>query len=993
MFIGATVHRVTTVQQNLLDANTAPGMSASREYGPLDPTGPAIAGIALSNAPADMKTRLSITRAFLLTFLTLFLLSFGIVGYVWISGEYASFRAEAASLKAAFFQDRKSLIVSEVEKVVDYIHYRKNRTEKRLKEIIRRRTDEAHAVATSIYRQYRDDHTGTEIREMIRNALRPIRYRHGKGYFFALNFSGEIQLHADRPHLEGSNLLHILDTRGQPVNKHFIEIARTKGEGFYRYTWTKPGESGRDYPKISFVKHFKPYDWIIGTGAYLDDVERDIKEEVLDRIAEIRFEGDNYIFAGEWNGMSLTEPSKGKDMWEVTDVNGVKIVQALVAKARSGGGFVRYVLPRFSNRRSAPKISYVKAIPDWQWYVGAGVYVDEVEAIIGDKRAILHRTVERHILKIALILLGLTGAMCGAAALIHRRLDNSFRSFMVFFRNAAQRKEVIDPDRLSFSEFIAMGRSANEMIDARNRAEADLKWSEEKYRQLFRHASDAVLVLDETTHAIVDANRAALALFGYTEGEIAALSWEDLSEADRLPTIPSPDQRPLDPSSSRFQFLRKNGGLFAGEVSTGRFEADGRAHRILTVRDTSERDRLENQLRQAQKMEAIGAVAGGIAHDFNNILGVIMGNAQLMEMEADDLPRAHSIRKRLSTMLDAAERARELVRQILTFSRSVEQDKQPTLLSPIVKEALKFIRSSIPSTIGIEQRSISDRITVLADPTQMYQVILNLCTNAAQAMGEAGGKLTVSIDIHESEAPTAKGALDLTPGPYVRLSVADTGPGMDVETRQRIFEPYFTTKSADEGTGLGLAVVHGIVSSHGGAIHVYSEPGTGSVFNVYLPLAATATDTVADRGLPDMPRGGERILLVDDEEMLVEWGREALERLGYRVTALSDSRAALALFVSRPRDFDLVITDVTMPGMTGDALAREAKAVRPDIPVILCTGFTGRFTPESVREMGLGELIYKPLNIRSLAETIRAALEEPAQQACSTTKTGKDDPL
>ncbi|OGQ87404.1 MAG: hypothetical protein A2512_01570 [Deltaproteobacteria bacterium RIFOXYD12_FULL_56_24] len=384
-----------------------------------------------------------------------------------------------------------------------------------------------------------------------------------------------------------------------------------------------------------------------------------------------------------------------------------------------------------------------------------------------------------------------------------------------------------------------------------------------------------------------------------------------------------------------------------------------------------EKDRLETQLRQAQKMEAIGTLAGGIAHDFNNILSIIFGYNDLAIREKDP-----NIRQEYHEELKkGAVRAQELVAQILAFSRKAEQQKQPLQVSLIIKEALKMLRASIPTTIEIRQ-NITASGMVLADPTQIHQLIMNLCTNASYAMRETGGTLAVSlteVKIGEQDY----GYANLTPGSYLKLEVSDTGGGIDLKNQEKIFEPYFTTKRPGEGTGLGLAVVHGIVKSHHGHITVYSEPRKGASFHVYLPLTEQVVGPLPDKSAPNDLRGkGERILFVDDEGQIREVMAAILSRNNYQVTTFADGVQAWEEFQKQPGQFDLVITDMTMPAMTGAELAQKILALRPETPVIICTGQSELINKEKALAMGIREYLNKPVQMETLLGAARKALEK-----------------
>jgi PAS domain S-box-containing protein len=391
-------------------------------------------------------------------------------------------------------------------------------------------------------------------------------------------------------------------------------------------------------------------------------------------------------------------------------------------------------------------------------------------------------------------------------------------------------------------------------------------------------------------------------------------------------------------------------------------------------KDVTVEMRLERELRQAQKMEAIGTLAGGIAHDFNNILAIIMGFTEIAMLK---LPEPGPVRDNLQRVMDAGARATDLVRQILTFSRSSEHEKQPVDFAVFIKEALKLMRPLLPTTIEIQSDiAVSPApVLVLMDSTEIHQVLMNLCTNAAHAMGEKGGTLSVRVTEFVADAVLASRHLDIEPGGYVCLSVSDTGHGMDAALIERIFDPYFTTKELGAGTGLGLPVVQGIVKGHGGAITVYSEPGTGTTFKVFLPRIAGGAAAEAPAA-EIYPPGSERILFVDDERNLAQLGAEMLEPSGYTVSVATDSRVALEAFRADPGAFDLVITDMTMPHLTGRQLAAEIKAIRRDLPVILCTGFSELINERSAREEGIDDFLMKPYGVGDLLRTIHKVLRK-----------------
>lgn len=417
---------------------------------------------------------------------------------------------------------------------------------------------------------------------------------------------------------------------------------------------------------------------------------------------------------------------------------------------------------------------------------------------------------------------------------------------------------------------------------------------------------------------------------------------------------------------------KKNGEMWEEEATISPvFDLSGKIINYVAVkRDVTTVVKLERQILQSQKMEAIGTLAGGIAHDFNNILTSIIGYT---EISIINLTESHETRENLDQVLQAGFRAKNLTKQILTFSRHGEQELKPVQLHSTIKESLKLLRATLPSTIDICQDIDENAGTVIADPTQICQVILNLCTNAEYAMRNKGGILTVSLKPIEADNNFSSSNW-FDERPYVLITVNDTGYGIDKKTIEHIFDPFFTTKDPGEGTGMGLSIAHGIVASHGGIILVHSEPGKGSTFNVYLPTIEEEEAAGEETTFTEAPRGTEKILFVDDEVPLTELGHKMLKSLGYEVEIRTSSIEAFKAFQAMPDKFDLIITDQTMPNMNGETFIKKVLQIRPGMPTILCTGFSHTITAEKAKSIGVREYILKPYHIYDIAKAIRSAL-------------------
>jgi len=536
-----------------------------------------------------------------------------------------------------------------------------------------------------------------------------------------------------------------------------------------------------------------------------------------------------------------------------------------------------------------------------------------------------------------------------------------------------------------FEEAVKTARVLQQVVEERARIEEELRQNQEKYQQLIDNSNDAIYLLYNRKFEFI--NRKFQEMFKVTMEEVNQPGFDFLElVAPRSRTLIEERRRKAElgeDTEPKYEFiaLSRDGREVEVEASVSRTKYKDGTAILGVVRDISHRKQLEHQVRQAQKVEAIGTLAGGIAHQFNNILAIIRGYAELSH---ESLPENSVLKRNLQHVLTASDRARELVNQILIFSQQAKEGQKPLDLNAIINDSLQLLQSSLPTNIELRQNIESNVGFILAEPNQIRQLIVNLCKNATHAIGTQNGVVGVDLKKVVLAPGNITGLKNLEPGLYMKLMVSDTGHGIERKVKERIFDPFFTTKATGEGMGMGLAVIHGIVKTCGGDIQVESRPGKGTAFHLYFPcIDFEKKEPQKTKELTikvPIPGGNERLLFVDDEQMLVEVHQEILERLGYNVIAVRSGIEALDLFNDDPEIFDLVITDHAMPGMTGIELSRKLLRIRADIPIILCTGLTKTTIAQEAKDAGISEFVMKPIIMKDMAVLIRDVLKRNNQK-------------
>lgn len=527
-------------------------------------------------------------------------------------------------------------------------------------------------------------------------------------------------------------------------------------------------------------------------------------------------------------------------------------------------------------------------------------------------------------------------------------------------------------------------RSLQKEIEERKKTEEALYASEQLFRATFEYAAIGKCLTD-TDGTIRRVNSAFADIMGRQKSELIGCKINDFTHPDDIELSFSNIEALTSGKSKTVSFekryLHSSGRtIWCSVGSTLMRRRDGSPHYCITHVDDitaqkkaeAEKEKLEDQLRQAHKMEAIGTLAGGIAHDFNNILAVILGYADLAD---DDTPEFSPAKQSIEQVQQAALRAKDIVQQILTFSRKQSQKLVPLDLASTISSTLKFIRASIPTTIDIEANIDQKCGVILGDESQINQILINFCTNAAQAMDDIGGTLSIDLQSINLSEDDAKPEQKLLPGSYIVLSVSDTGVGIEEKHLERIFDPYYTTKDIGKGSGMGLAVVHGLVKSHNGFLQVGSTVSQGSTFKVFFPKADAITEKINMKKQIQHYSGSEHLLIVDDEQSIINIMERSIKSMGYSIDATTSSKKALQLFRNDPSRYDLIITDQTMPELTGEALCNKILQTRPDIPIIMCTGYSTKIDKEAARELGVTRFLMKPVSKVELARAIRESID------------------
>ena len=894
---------------------------------------------------------------------------------------YQNFNYHSNQLRQDYITRQKRIIRQEVNRTVDLILYEKAQSEKLTKDKIQAKVYEADAIARNIYQQNSSTKNRAEIQKMILDALRPVRFEGGSGYYFATGLNGVEILFADKPQMEGLNLLDMQDTRGQYVVKNMINIINQSDEGFYEYYWTKPDTKGNEFKKISFIKHFKPFNWFIGTGLYVEDVEKQIRKKLLSTISRIRFDKKGYIFINSLNGDALVANGKllsgTKKLWQEfnSDPEQIKALfnKEYEAAQSENGTYIYYSFIKLGGSgKASPKTSFIRGIPDLQWLIGAGTYLDDIETDIAVLQSDLNRQIKNKILYFSLIALIIVCFFIFLFNRLHNSYKNNVELFISFFSRLNYSNEPIDQDQIQFDELNRMAKIANTMLANRKQTEAALYQSEAKFRELVESSSDLIWEVNRKgvyTYVSPQLEK----ILGYTPEEVIGKTPFDLMPEDEAKKISAifplliKTKKPILNMESITSHKSKKQQIILESSGAPFFDEDGNIAGYRGIsRDITLRKQTEKELRKLQKLKSIGTLAGGIAHDFNNMLAGLFGNIELAKLNISADHKAHLY---IENAHQALQRATHLTNQLLTFAKGGDPILEAVNLQKIVKTSVTFNLSG--SNIKTHFNLPSDLWQIKADKEQIDQVIANLTINAKHAMPN-GGKLYITAkNVSKSQNPTC----DDSQKAFVKLTFQDKGTGISKKHIERIFDPYFSTKQT--GSGLGLATLHSIITRHKGYIKVDSEPDVGTTFTIFLPadnslmkpsLSPHSRNTVEPKATKT------HILVMDDEKMVRDISTEMLKSCGYSVDTAVDGEEALKKYIHAAKNdtpFDIVIMDLTIHGgMGGKETINRLLTIDPEAKAIVSSGYSTDPIMAKYKEYGFKGRVTKPFQIKDLKKAI-----------------------
>jgi len=934
----------------------------------------------------------SLVNDILILFIASMLLLSGSILILQFGSYRKKFVKQSEFINDNYKAEQMAQVKREVERATDLIRARMSSPDTLVESIVKERIYEVYSIIENIYNSNMGKKEDSEIIQMVRDAVRPIRFSNGQGYFFITDMAGNVILNANQPDIEGSNLLQHTSTGVRMTMADMINLLLKGQEARYTYLWTKPDSPGDKHEKISFIKRFDPYDWVIGTGLYTEDVMEVIKSSLLEEISQIRFGKEGYIFINTLDGDALISSGRvvagSGRLWEQagSDEQAMRaLFQKEYAMAMSSeGGYIYYDFPRLTGTGElSTKVSFIYGIRELNWLIGAGIYLDDVRMEIDSLQNLAREDYLKE-LGISLVLtLLIILSFLGLLIIVRRMFIRDFLAFDGFFDKAVRDEVIIDRDSLQYSEFRQMADKANKMQQDKLEAQRNLveererlRNSESKFRLLAENSRDMIYRMSYPEGIYEYVSPASEDILGYAPDEIQ-------KEPFFLRKLGHPDWREW--VSTRFNAILDGGvnddleykviGKKGEEIWVSQkfdFVRDkkGRITAVIgRLSNETKRKKIEEQLFQSNKLEAIGQLAGGVAHDFNNVLMGIINAAHYLKLPSGEIEEEGG--KMVDLIINAATRAADLTSKLSAFSRKRTLFLKPVDIHALVDDAAAILKGTIDKKISLRIDKNAEDSFVQGDAAELQSVLMNLGINSSHALRD-GGEIRIEtsnrfLDQEFCDSHPFK----LHPGLFIQIIVSDNGCGISPEHLPRIFEPYFSTKG--KGTGLGLSTVYGAVSEHQGAILVESELETGTSFYILIPVIEERPEEAVKS--EENKRRTEQILFVDDEPIIRLTGKGLLEKMGYAVLPAESGKSALELYTSRRGDIDLVIVDFMMPEMNGSELFYKLREIDPACKIIMISGFTRDENIQQLKDDGLLGFMKKPFTYDELSRLISELLD------------------
>ncbi len=893
-----------------------------------------------------------------------------------------AFFHNAKLIRNEYIKMQKENIKYQVMHVVKMIEFERKKTINFAKINVKRRVYNACSIAETLYKKNKNYYDKKTIIKMIADVMRSIKFEEGDSYFFIIDTNGKIILHAGNPSIENRSYLHLKNKKGVLIAKNMLTIALTKKEGFYRYSWYKPGNTSKEYEKLSFVKLFPQLNLIIGTGIYLDDIEKKIQKDIIQKAAIMRFGREGYIFINKFDGTALVSNGKiikhNKKLWEEFNNKNFRLAKKvkkifqmeLKAAKTQNGDYIYYNWIKLTNpNKISSKISFIYGLKSWHWIIGAGVYLDEINkdvAIFKNSLITTMKDIIQYSIIVVLILIFLFIFITNKLSSI---LLKDIELFIAFFKNAVVSNKKINKDNIKIKELSVMADYANKMLEDKIKAEEELEREKEELSVTLFSIGDAVITTD-TERKVVLMNKIAENLTGWTLNEAKGKKIEEVfniineltGEPVENPVVNVLKTGKIVGLANHTVLVSKSGKeyIIADSAAPIKNKQGKILGVVLVFRDITEKEQIIRELIKNEKLKSVALLASGIAHDFNNLLTGLLGNVQLAKLKLND--SEHPSNKYLTTAENSLERASNLTKQLLAFTKGNIPVFEIINIEQLLNELGDFYLSGTNVTAVY---NFDENIwNINADKGQISQVISNLIINATQAMPE-GGNIYISLkNISEDEAFQILNQYKK----FVKIEIRDEGKGIPSDIIDYIFDPFFTTK--DTGSGLGLSIVHSIIEKHDGKIFVESEEGKGTIFTIYIPAEVkTEISEKNKKSKKEFNFFNKKILVMDDEKHIRDFLKNTLKSFGCIVDTAKNGEEVIEK--CKTSKFDVIILDLTIKGgMGGDTAIKKILEIDSNAKVIITSGYFSGDIISNYKQYGFKGRLRKPFNIDTLKQVI-----------------------